>query len=122
MLGTRAFSGKLTFVVPCSLMVSVPLLGLPEVAFDHSTNSFAAVTFPWVLLTQKKMQEATHHPYQVGTSPDTDASFFHFFQFISLMTQSPFTVSHPGIIPLHFPLARGHAVTCAIHQASRQLP
>lgn len=78
MLGTRAFSGKLTSVVPCSLMVSIPLLGLPEVAFDRSTNSFAAVTFPQVLLTQQKMQEATHHPYQDGTSPDTDASD-HFF-------------------------------------------
>lgn len=78
MFGTRGFSGKLTYLVSRSLVVSIPLLRLPEVAFDHGRNPFPGVTFPQVLLTQRKTQEDTRHPYQDVTSPDTAASH-HFF-------------------------------------------
>lgn len=78
MPGTRDFPAKLTSVVFHSLTVSIPFLRLSEVAVDHSTNPFAGATFPQVLLTQQKMQEVPHHPYQDVTSPDTDASH-HFF-------------------------------------------
>lgn len=78
MLGIRDFPAKLTSVVFHSLMVSIPFLRLSEVAVDRSPNPFAGAVFLQVLLTQQKMQEVPHHPYQDVTSPDTDASH-HFF-------------------------------------------
>jgi len=78
MPGARGFSGKIAYVVSHSLMVSIPLLRLPVVAFDHGRNPFPGVTFPQVLLTQRKTQEDTHRPYQDVTSPDR-ASSHHFF-------------------------------------------
>lgn len=78
-------------MVSHSLMVSIPLLRLPEVAFGHGRNPFPGLTLPQVLLTQRKTQEDTHHPYQDVTSPDRHCRITSFSQPVSLMTQPPLT-------------------------------
>lgn len=101
MLGTRGFSGKLTYVVSHSLMASIPLLRLPEVAFDHGRNPFLGVTFPQVVLTQWKTQKDICHPYQDITSPDSAASR-HFSTCITDDSASTHS-SHQGLLHPTFP-------------------